>query len=255
MAVVRHKKKKEPRSYQKRSYRGLARAEGLQAFSVTVRETDLHILASIPMEEEAQRLVLQARSQLESYIADHGAFLSSLTPLPPDPTAPPLARKMLAAAHSAGVGPMAAIAGAIAEYVGTGLLVAGADEVIVENGGDVFLHRRRDCLVTIFAGQSPWSTTRALRLRQDQRPCGVCTSSGSVGHSLSLGQADSATVIAESTALADAAATALGNQIQTQDDLNAALEAAHTIPGVRGALLIHNDRLGAWGDVQIEPII
>jgi ApbE superfamily uncharacterized protein (UPF0280 family) len=248
------RKQQEPEDYKFRGYRLQVAAPGLVSFRVTVRETDLHIMANRDLTAEARHLVLQARSQLETYIDRHPAFLTALTPLPLDQTAPPLARIMLAAASTARVGPMAAVAGAIAEYVGQGLLAAGADEVLVENGGDIFMHRQQDCVVKIFAGAATLSNKVALRIPKDRMPLGVCSSSGTVGHSLSLGCADAATVLARSTPLADAAATALGNRVHGPTDIDAALAAIQAIPGVLGAVVIHQDRLGAWGDVLLEPL-
>jgi len=248
------KQPKKPEAYQARGYRLQAAAAGLVSFGVTVRETDLHILATLALPDEARHLVLQARSQLEGYIDHHPPFLTALAPLSLDPTAPPLARTMLQAAAIANVGPMAAVAGAIAAYVGQGLLAAGAAEVIVENGGDIFMQRHQDCLVQIFAGASPLSNKVALRIQRDRMPLGVCCSSGTVGHSLSLGRADAAIVLARSTPLADAAATALGNRVQGPADLDAALATVQTIPGVLGAVVICQDQLAAWGDVLLEPL-
>lgn len=247
-------KKKSPASYQARTYRSQAEAAGLVFFSITIRETDLQIMATCNLEKEAAHLVLQARNHIETFIDRHPEFLTALRPLPQQPLAPGIVKNMLRAAEVAGVGPMAAVAGAIAEFVGSGLQKAGADEVIVENGGDVFLARNRDCLVQIFAGTSPLSNKVGIRLAADRMPLGVCTSSGSVGHSLSMGKADSATVIAKSASLADAAATALGNLISKKNDINTALASAKEIPGISGAVLIHEDRLGAWGNVTLEPV-
>ncbi len=248
------KQQKKPADYHSRTYRHRTEAAGLVPFCVTVRETDLHIMASLDLTDEARHLVLQARSQLEGYIDRYPAFLTALAPLPLDPTAPPLARTMLAAAATAQVGPMAAVAGAIAEYVGQGLLAAGADEVIVENGGDIFMSRRQECLVRIFAGASPLSDKVALRIAPERMPLGVCCSSGTVGHSLSLGCADAAIVLSRSTPLADAAATTLGNKVQGPADLHAALATVQAIPGVFGAVVICQEQLGAWGDVLLEPL-
>ncbi|MCA1989441.1 MAG: hypothetical protein LDL07_09915, partial [Desulfarculus sp.] len=82
-------------------------------------------------------------------------------------------------------------------------------------------------------------------------PLAVCTSSGTVGHSLSLGRADAATILAKDAALADAAATALGNRVRTAADLATALDWAQGVPGVLGALVIKGSQLAAWGEVEL----
>ncbi len=240
-----------PTSYRERTYRRAVSAGALTAFEVRVRETDLQILASADLSEAATNLVFQYRGQLENYIATHPAFLSSLAPLPVDPLAPPIVKAMQRAAEPAGVGPMAAVAGAVAEFVGRDLIAHHGGEVVVENGGDIYLHRAEDCVVGIFAGTSPLSNRVGIRLAAERMPIGVCTSSGRIGHSLSLGKADAVTAVAASTLLADAAATRLGNEVKQGSDIERALAIARTIPGLAGAVIIHQDRLGAWGEVEL----
>lgn len=227
----------------------------LQATNITVQETDLHILAEQEVRALAHDLIITCRSQIEGYIAGHPQFASALLPLPFDNLAPAIIQAMLRAAHAAEVGPMAAVAGAIAEFVGQGLLKSGlTSEVMVENGGDIFLLRHQECLSAIYAGQSPLSNRIGLRLAPDKMPLGICTSSGSIGHSLSFGQADSVTVLAPDTALADCAATRLGNELKADDDMAHTLEVAQKIPGLLGVVVVKNETLGAWGDVELVKI-
>jgi ApbE superfamily uncharacterized protein (UPF0280 family) len=127
-------------------------------------------------------------------------------------------------------------------------------EVIVENGGDIFLAIEQPATVALFAGRSPLSHRVGLKLDPSLSPLGVCTSSASVGHSLSLGRADAACVLAPSAALADAAATALGNRVQGPDTIPPALEWAAALPGILGALVIVGAKLGAWGGVELAPL-
>jgi uncharacterized protein len=244
-------RKKDPASYRHRCYRQLLDSGGLVPFEVKIRETDLHILATEDRREQALQLVLQLRNQLEAYIAGHPEFLTSLRPLPMDPLAPSVAKAMAAGAAAAGVGPMAAVAGAIAEFVGRGLLAAGIGEIMVENGGDIFLKRDRECLISVFAGASPLSHKVGIQIPRQQLPLGICTSSGTVGHSFSFGQADAVTVLAASVPLADAAATRLGNEIKMEGDIEGALALARTIPGVLGVLVVKGRHLGAWGDLHL----
>lgn len=238
-----------------REYRLLAMGKGLVSSEVRIGETDLHILADGDVEAMAKELVIRSRLQLESYIQKHPVFASTLKPLPIDPLAPPLIREMLQAGRDAGVGPMAAVAGSVARYVGEGLIAAGMQEVIVENGGDIFLSRAGDCTVAIFAGQSPLSYNIGVHIRSEHMPCGVCTSSGTVGHSLSFGDADSVTVVADSIVLADAAATRLGNEVGVgrggKAGVNRALEQAKSIQGIRGVVIICDEVMGAAGDIEL----
>jgi len=145
---------------------------------------------------------------------------------------------------------MAGVAGAVAEYVGRALGAYSRD-VIVENGGDIYMHTAQPVTVSIFAGPSPLSMKLGIRIPPEATPCGVCTSSGTVGPSLSFGKTDAVTVRAASTVLADAVATALGNRIQHPRDMEPVLEQAGKIPGVLGVVAILGDRIGLWGDLDI----
>lgn len=240
-----------PESYQERTYRTLERS-GLVSTFVRMVETDLHILAPVAVEDEALRLVAEARRQIEGYIRSSPLFLDSLVPLPADPAAPQVVQEMLAAGRAAGVGPMAAVAGVIAEAVGRGLQRAGIEDLLVENGGDIFIARKQQCTVAVYAGSSPLSNRVGIRLNEEMQPCGVCCSSATIGHSLSFGHADAVVVIAPGTALADAVATRIGNEVgRAPAPLEAALQVAKSIEGLSGVLIVRGTEMGAWGGIEL----
>jgi ApbE superfamily uncharacterized protein (UPF0280 family) len=160
---------------------------------------------------------------------------------------------MIEAGRKAGVGPMAAVAGAVAEYVGRGLMTRSPD-VIVENGGDIFIRTDDPLTIGVFAGNSPLSMKVGLKIDASGNGVGVCTSSGTIGHSLSLGSADAVCVVSSSCALADASATAIGNIVRSAADMKRALAVGQKISGIEGILIIRGDRLGAWGKLEIVPI-
>ena len=238
-----------------RFYRYQHKAQkGWESFQVKYRETDLWIRARRNLKVEAAQAALSCRLQLEQYIAAHPDFLRSLSPLPDDPFAPPLVRRMLKAAITAGVGPMASVAGAIAQDVAVAL-AQFSDSVIVENGGDCYLDLNEETKVGIFAGpESPFTGKIAIRLDAGRFPVGICTSSGTVGHSLSFGKTDAVTVISPDAALADAAATRLGNMVKTHADINKALELAPSIPSIEAVMILIKDKLGVWGDIEIVGV-
>jgi ApbE superfamily uncharacterized protein (UPF0280 family) len=236
--------------YRERRYRHHLHCEHLVAFEVAVKETDLFILADSHLATLAEAAIYRVRGPLEGYIASHPEFLHSLVPLPGDPLAPSIVREMLAAGRACGVGPMAAVAGAIAEAVGRALLKEST-EVVVENGGDCFVQVASPLEMGIFAGSSVLSEKLALRLRPERTPLGVCTSSGTVGPSLSFGRADAVTVIAPSAAVADAAATTIGNRVKRRRDIDQALATAQEIDGVLGVVIIIGDAVGVWGEVEL----
>lgn len=242
----------------RRVYRQEATGSRLSSFSVTVKETDLWIAVSSSafdagMAARVEKMVWKQRHLLEAYLSEHPAVTEALEPCLVEAIAPDILRNMVKAANMAGVGPMAAVAGAFAEAVGLYLLES-SPEVIVENGGDIFIKAVDPVRVGIFSGGSPLSGKLALQIDPEKTPLGICTSSGTVGPSLSFGCADAAVAISHSTPLADAVATAMGNLVRGPGDLESALEYALKVKGVIGALLICGHKIAARGDIELKAI-
>jgi ApbE superfamily uncharacterized protein (UPF0280 family) len=237
-------------SYQPRIYRHWIESKNLIALNVTEKETDLYVLATSNLQRKAQRLVLKYRQQLERYIEKNPDFQTSLEPITVSRNAPMIVKEMAEAGQKAGVGPMAAVAGAIGEYVGKELL-GFSPEIIVENGGDIFLKILNKRVVGIYAGDSPLTGKIGMEIKPQDTPLGICTSSGTVGHSLSRGKADAVVALAASAALADAAATAIGNKVKKVSDIDIALGFASNIGGLRGVVIIIGGRVGVWGEIKL----
>jgi len=239
--------------YEPRNYRHWVKGEGLVSFNVVVKETDLYIRTSSNLRRKAYKLVLKYRGMLEEYIKRNPAFLTSLEPITVGEDAPLIVREMVRSTGRVGVGPMAAVAGAIAEFVGNDLL-AFSPEIIVENGGDIFLKSLKKRMIGIYAGKSSLTGRIGLEINGEDTPLGICTSSGTVGPSLSYGKADAVIVLSPSTTLADAAATAIGNLIVQHGDIPKGVEMAKGIEGLRGVIIIQDDKVGLWGKVKICQI-
>ncbi|MHB8834669.1 MAG: UPF0280 family protein [Candidatus Methylomirabilia bacterium] len=229
--------------------RGIA-ANDLVQTRVVVKETDLLVLSEREINGMVRDIVLTQRDRLERYIAGNPSFRDTLLPVHVPATAPGIVKSMARAGLASGVGPMAAVAGAVCEAVAAGV---GDDvrELILENGGDLYVASARVRIVGIFVGKEAHGGVVGLRVAPDRTPLGICTSSGRIGHSLSLGDSAAATVLARSCALADAAATAVGNRVRGRDGVREGLAAARDIPGVLGVVVLRDGRLGAWGDVEI----
>lgn len=237
-----------------RTYRAaVVPPQGWISFTVRYHQSDLMVQAPADVRLEAERLLLEARIQVERYGEMRPQFLSSHTPLAVDPLAPPVVKGMLEAAMAAGVGPMAAVAGAVAHYVGANLAMV-CHEVVVENGGDLYVQAKRPLVVGVFAGRSLLSDRIAIGVGADQMPLGIATSSASVGHSWSYGAADAACVMAGDAALADAVATALCNRVRRQRDMEPAVSWALGIPGVKGGLVILGETMAVKGEVELVPL-
>lgn len=238
-------------NYEPRTYRHTVSPQGLTTFEVVIRETDLQIAALSDLSQLAAELVSEARSQLEDYIAAHPHFAETYVPLDVEADVPPIVSAMAEAGRIARVGPMAAVAGAVAEFVARGL-ACQSNEVIVENGGDIFLIGAKDRTVALWAGEGVRGI--GVQVAGSSMPVAVCTSSGRFGHSTSLGSADAVAVIGASGAITDAVATALANRVHGADDVERALQAASHIHGVRGVVINAGGHVGVWGDVHLVPI-
>jgi uncharacterized protein len=235
-----------------RSYRRRVRGR-LAPIRVSVQETDLSVYARGLSADEIKDSVIVQRGYLENYIRCFPALVPTLEPWPEDFLAPPIVQDMIRAGRLAGVGPMAAVAGAIAEHVGTDLL-RRTDEIIIENGGDIFIKTAHPLTVAVFAGPSPLSMKIGIEIEPSATSQAVCTSSGSVGPSLSRGRADAVCVIGPDCSVADAAATAIANRVSTVQDIQSAIQWGRTIGGVDGILAIIADKIGMWGRIRVKPL-
>jgi len=195
------------------------------------------------------REIRRQRNSLEDYLRRQPEFRTALAPLPLLPGAPEVAVRMHDASRVTGVGPMAAVAGAMAQLAAEAALEAGAAEAIVENGGDIYLASPETVVIALYAGPRLLSGRLALEVEAGEMPLSVCSSSGRLGHSFSFGDCDLATVVARDAALADAAATLAGNLVLRESDIPAALERVAGLPGISGLLLVKGEKVGMAGRV------
>ncbi len=237
--------------YQPRLYRNWVKNQDLVRFNVIVEESDCVISANSNLESKARQSIEKYRAILKKYISSQPLFLTTLEPFQTEPQAPLIVRDMALSGIQAGVGPMAAVAGAIAQFCAKDLTRFTAD-LIIENGGDIYLKSRTDRLVGIMAGNSPLSGKIGIEIAAKNTPIGISTSSGTVGHSLSFGKADAVVILADTATLSDAVATAIGNCIVTVEDMPLGIQKAQSISGVRGVLIIKGDQMMIWGDVLIR---
>ncbi len=234
-------------------YRSLVKSPGLIISRVRWKESDLLIGATKDLAVPARAALMRCRKGLDDYIGRFPVFRDSLFPREAEEGAPEIVGEMTEAARSCGVGPMAAVAGAVAGCVGRELGRL-SPEIIVENGGDIYIHCRRERTIAVYPGEthSLWKKLGIL-VKPEDTPLGVATSSGTVGPSLSWGKADAVVVLAENPALADAAATALANRIYSPEKAvwEAAMGHFRKISGIVGSLVIIADRTMAWGKLEL----
>lgn len=245
--------------YIERTYRGITNAGAYASFELAVFETDLKIYVDKRLEKDLDRIkpLTQAyaealRGELEAYIVRNPEFATTFEPWYDEQAKSPVVRAMIEAGAETGVGPMAAVAGALAEF-GARYLHNFSRSVIVENGGDLFVSVVEETVVGVFAGESPLSMRLGLVVPPGMA-MGICTSSGTVGPSISMGRADAVCVAAESAAFADALATALGNMVKDERDFEAVMAKARSYDEVLSVLLILGDKSAIWGGLEIRPL-
>ncbi len=197
--------------------------------------------------------IVRQRRILEDYIGRHPDFRDSFEPVELHTDAPEVAQRMVRAARLVGVGPMAAVAGTMAQCAAQAGLEAGAQEAIVENGGDIYLRAAEPVIIGLGTGTADIADRLAFSLQADDTPISICSSSGQMGHSKSLGKCNLATVVARDAALADAAATQAANLVRTIEDVDSALERIAAIESIEGVMIIKNDRVGLAG--QLPPLV
>ncbi len=238
--------------HSKRFYRTFA-PEGLSPYRACVDTTDLYILSDQNCHDQALEKIKSLRHEIESHIKKYPEFQTALTPVAETDDCTEVIRNMIESSAAAGTGPMASVAGAIAQSVGIHLLKYNK-EIIVENGGDIWLKTDRNMNVSVYTNNIYFRDRIAIKVYSEHTPCGICTSSSKLGHSLSFGNADSVTVVSESAALADSAATEICNRIKKENHLMDALEFGMTISGVNGILALYHDKMAAIGNIELtEP--
>jgi len=239
--------------FQRRFYRDWVKDRKLHVTQIIEKETDIRITTN----KAADRAFIEERINLyrydiEKYIERDHRFLTTLRPLEVELNAPLIIKEMAGRSKEANVGPMSTVAGAISEFLGRDLLKKGYKDVIIENGGDIFLKTRKSRLIGIYSGRSKLWSDLCLKIKPKDTPLGICTSSGTIGHSLSFGQADSVVVLSKSASLADAVATATCNLINFKQDLQKALSFARRIKGVLGVVIILKNNLVSWGKLEFS---
>ncbi|NJB67475.1 hypothetical protein GGQ74_001115 [Desulfobaculum xiamenense] len=238
-----------------RAYRsGVRPRDGETAFQTVIEETDLYIVAASDLSRQTMDAVRELRGQLKAWFALQPEFASSLIPVDVPASAPDIIRRMAEAARPCGVGPMAAVAGTVAQMVAERLAPFSAD-VLVENGGDLYMRSSRPRTCAILADPEGGASI-GLNLKPADFPLSLCASSATIGHSLSLGHGDLVVVRSRSASLADASATALCNIIRDGRDLRHVTDAAQALHahGLDGVFAQCGSAIAVWGDMELVAL-
>lgn len=244
--------------YKNRTYREHFRDDRWTGFVVECKESDLWIgvdKASYrpEMPGYCNTLLQELRNVMDTYLEKDPCYAGSLIPCRPKADAPEIFHRMSEVSYRSHIGPMSAVAGAVACHTVDALRKHfGIREVIVENGGDIYADITEDIDVSVFAGPSPLSEKVGLHIHASQAPLGICTSSGTVGPSLSFGKADAVMIICKDVLLADSYATAFANFIRKSEDIDPVLEKIGKIKEILAAVLIKDDKMGVIGKFELK---
>ncbi|MFC1512510.1 UPF0280 family protein [bacterium] len=237
--------------YEPRAYRKNLLSSDLIPFEIRVKDTDFYVLSKKDNREKIRDLIIFYRTQIENYIRKEPFFKVTFKPVETTKDAPHIIRSMAESSRMVNVGPMAAIAGAVAEFVGKEIVRQEKSDVIIENGGDLFLFTTKERKVGILTKNKFFKDKLYIKVLPHDTPLGICTSSGKIGHSISLGKSDTVTIVSASVTLADALATAACNLIKGPQDIQKALTFIKSVPMIKGAVIICDNKIGACGNIEI----
>ncbi|NQU52970.1 MAG: UPF0280 family protein [Bacteroidetes bacterium] len=244
--------------FEPRSYRSQFNTERFSGFEISYLETDLWIgVDAGSFQPEIKELALakikSLRNKLDEYINAEPFFKKSLKSFHPTEIAPSEAIEMAVAAEKAGIGPMSAVAGLFAREIGEEIIQNfSVNELVIENGGDIFALLNKELVLSIFAGESILSERIGLVIPAEKSKLGICTSAGTVGPSLSYGKADAVVVVCEDILLADAYATAFGNKVKTPNDIEKVIKQSEKYPEILSMLIICEDQIGIRGEYEMR---
>jgi uncharacterized protein len=244
--------------HEERFYRKMFNTSRFTGFEAGFLETDMWIGVdsgsySPGLKETAMARIRKVRLQLDSFIMKEPEFVKTLHPFIPAESAPALAKEMAAAGSNAGVGPMASVAGLFARETAEAIRQNfSVEELVIENGGDIYALLKSELVLSVYAGRSPLSEKIGVVIPSGSWELGICTSSGTVGPSLSLGSADAVAVICHDVLLADAFATAIGNMVKHLEDIEGALRYSEKFPEILSVIIICGDKTGMRGKFEIK---
>ena len=216
---------------------------------IHIKETEISLTTDLKFRAVAEKAIREARWIIEEKIRSDPFFGVTYDPYISSKEDPELIRRMCLASKSAGVGPMASVAGAVAAYVTERLLEAGCRHAVVDNGGDISLMTDCETVVKIYSGNNSTDGVGLIIPSTGGKIVGICSSSGRIGHSISLGNSDISTVFSDDPVLSDACATALGNMVSDRSDLKTAVEAVCGVYGVRGCFAMIDEAVAFCGEL------
>ena len=233
------------------TYRNRVRSKEDFSFRVVYKNTELIISSSRDIRSSIAKPLKDIYRDLESVVSKDPSFLKSLSPVSIKDFYPPSIQKMCELSSEFDVGPMAAVAGTVNDYIAS-QVPESVENLFIENGGDLYIRSCRDIRTGIYIRNQFFKDNLVIKLRASITPCGLCSSSGTFGHSLSMGRCDLAAVLSGSSISADAAATAIANSVKNIEDVEKTLDRYRCFDSILGILIVKDDRIGIWGEIELD---
>jgi len=233
-----------------KSYRSAIKQRNNFSWHISYKNSDVYISSDRDIKCKIAPHLKEIYSKIEMCIKKDPVFLRALSPVPIKPFYPAEIKEMCRVSEKFNVGPMAAVAGAVNDYI-AGHLSGYCGELVIENGGDIFLKSGRDLIINLYIRNPYFEDRLNIKIAGSDTPCGICSSSGTFGHSLSLGKCDLATVISKSSTIADAAATAAANRVKSEEDILPAIDYFKNFNDILGVLLVKGKKIGMWGKFRL----
>lgn len=218
-----------------------------------VEESDCTVVTNYePAIKKAMTQLVQDRAILKFFVKNNPVWQNSFVPMhTKDPA--PIIELMEESAEICDVGPMAAVAGALADRMQMVMLENKHVQVaVVEDGGEIAINSAEDIVIALYVLSNSLKAKLGFKFAGGSTAVGLGTSSGQFGHSISLGEADTATIFAKNAALADAAATKICNAVKGEDhekSILKGLDLADKIDGLYGVFITRGKFIGKKGKI------
>jgi uncharacterized protein len=231
-------------------YRILVDSKDKFSWNVKYRYSDLFVVSNKDISLEILPILFDFYKIIDKFTESHPSFLKTFNSYISDNEFPGIIKKMCDQSAVFNVGPMASVAGAVCEYLAGGLS-KDVSYLAIENGGDIYIKSPNDITAGLFAKNKYFNDSIKIKIKKEMLPCGIASSSGTLGHSISLGKADLAAVVCRSAILADSAATAVGNMINTKEDIEKTINHFKNFKEIEGLVLIKDDKIGLFGNIEL----
>jgi ApbE superfamily uncharacterized protein (UPF0280 family) len=234
-------------------YRNRVKNKEEFSYRVSYKNTEFIISSNRDIKDYIEGPLRDIYRDLEFVVEKDPSFLKSLSPVKLKEFYPDTISRMCELSSEFDVGPMAAVAGTVNEYIAS-FIPDSVENLFIENGGDVYIRSRYDVRTLIYVDNPFFKDSLLIKIKASRTPCGLCASSGTFGHSLSLGKCDLAAVLSGSSISADAAATAIANSVANIADIETAINKYRGFDSVLGMLIIKDDRIGIWGEFELDVL-